>query len=223
MTIRIVLVDDQEIIRSGLRLLLQSEADMEIVGEAGDGPNAFALCRQAGPDVVVLHSEMSGLDGPQLTRAIKQQSPASAILVLSAHEDMLHFLELVKAGASGYLPAHVASAGLVNAIRAVNSGLVCVHPATLQALLANHRLGHQVLPLSSSHDGLTLSEQQVLDMMGQGALSQDIANKLGVTVRTVARYRVNLMNKLNLHRRADLVRYAVDRHSVDQGTPLVGE
>ncbi len=223
MTIRIVLVDDQEIVRSGLRLILQSEADMEIVGEAGDGPEALALCRRAEPAVVVLHIERSGLDGPQLIRAIKQQSPASAILALSAHEDIPHFIGLINAGASGYLPEHVASAGLVNAIRAVNSGQVCVHPAVLQELLASHRLNHQGQPQPSSHNALTPSERQVLDMMGQGALSQDIANKLGVTVRTVARYRVNLMNKLNLCRRADLVRYAADRHSVDQGTPLVGE
>ena len=223
MTIKIVLVDDQEIVRSGLHLLLQSEADMEIVGEAGDGPEALALCRRTEPDVVVLHIEMSGLDGPQIAHAIKQQSPSSAILALSVHEDTSHFLELVSAGVSGYLPSHVAPTGLVNAIRTVNSGQVCVHPAILQALLASHRLRRQGQPRLSSHDSLTPSEQQVLDMIGQGALSRDIAKKLGVTVRTVARYRVNLMNKLNLHRRADLVRYAADRHLVDQGTPFVGE
>jgi len=83
-TIKIVLVDDQEIVRSGLRLLLQSEADMEIVGEAGDGPGALALCHQAEPDVVVLHIEMPGLDGPQITRAIKQQDPSSAIFALGS-------------------------------------------------------------------------------------------------------------------------------------------
>jgi len=222
-TIKLVLVDDQEIVRSGLRLLLQSEADMEIVGEAGDEPEAIALCRRAGPDVVVLHIEMSGLDGPQITRAVKQQSPSSAILALSAYEDTPHFLELVNAGASGYLPAHVAPAGLVNAIRAVNSGQVCVHPAILQALLESHRLRRQEQPQPSSQGDLTSSEQQVLDMIGQGALSRDIAKKLGVNVRTVARYRANLMNKLDLHRRADLVRYAADRHSVDQDTLFVGE
>jgi len=222
-TIKIVLVDDQEIVRSGLHLLLQSEADMEIVGEAGDGPEALALCRRTEPDVVVLHIEMSGLDGPQIAHAIKQQSPSSAILALSVHEDTSHFLELVSAGVSGYLPSHVAPTGLVNAIRTVNSGQVCVHPAILQALLASHRLRRLGQPRLSSHDSLTPSEQQVLDMIGQGALSRDIAKKLGVTVRTVARYRVNLMNKLNLHRRADLVRYAADRHLVDQGTPFVGE
>ena len=223
MTIKIVLVDDQEIVRSGLRLLLQSEADMEIVGEAGDELEALALCYRDAPDVVVLHIEMPGLDGPQITRAIKQQSPAPAILALSVHEDSTHFLELVNAGASGYLPAHVAPAGLVNAIRAVNSGQICIHPAILQPLLASHRLRHQGQPQSSSHDGLTPSEQQVLDMIGQGALSRDIAKKLGVTVRTVARYRVNLMNKLNLRRRADLVRYAAGRRSADPDTLSAGE
>ena len=185
MTIKIVLVDDQEIVRSGLRLLLQSETDMEIVGEAGDGPEALALCHRVEPDVVVLHIEMLGLDGPQITRAIKQQSPSSAILALSVHEDTPHFLELVNAGASGDLPSHVAPAGLVNAIRAVSSGQVCVHPTILQALLASHRLRRQGQPQPSSHDSLTPSEQQVLDMIGQGALSRDIANKLGVTVRTL--------------------------------------
>jgi DNA-binding NarL/FixJ family response regulator len=222
-TIKIVLVDDQEIVRSGLRLLLQSEADMEIVGEAGDEPGALALCHQAEPDVVVLHIEMPGLDGTQITRAIKQQYPSSAILALSVHEDTPHFLELVNAGASGYLPAHVAPTGLVNAIRAVNSGQVCVHPAILQALLESQRLRRQGQPQHSNHDSLTPSEQQVLDMIGQGTLNQDIAKKLGVNVRTVARYRANMMSKLNLHSRADLVRYAVDSHSIDKGTPLAIE
>jgi two-component system, NarL family, response regulator NreC len=219
-TIKIVLVDDQEIVRSGLRLLLQSETDMEIVGEAGDEPKALALCHQAGPDVVVLHIEMSGLDGPQITRAIKQQCPSSAILALSVYEDIPHFLELVNAGASGYLPAHVAPSGLVNAIRAVNSGQVCVHPAILQALLESHRQRRQGQPQHSNHDSLTQSEQQVLEMMGQGARNQDIAERLGVHVRTVARYRANMMSKLNLQSRADLVRYAVDRSAVGSGTPI---
>ena len=219
MTIKIVLVDDQEIVRSGLRLLLQSEADMEIVGEAGDEPEARALCRRAEPDVVVLHIEMSGLDGPQITRAIKQYNPSSAVLALSVHEDTPHFLELVNAGASGYLPVRVAPTDLVNAIRAVNSGQVCVHPSIAQALLESYRRRHQGQPQRSNHDSLTPSEQQVLDMLGKGALNQDIAKKLGVHVRTVARYRANIMGKLNLHRRADLMRYAVDRYSIDLGAP----
>ncbi len=223
MTIKIVLVDDQEIVRSGLHLLLQSEADMEIVGEARDGPEALVLCRQTEPDVVVLHIEMPGLDGPQITRAIKQHSASSAILALSVHEDTPHFLELVNAGASGYLPARVAPADLVNAIRAVHSGQVCIHPAIAQALLASYRQRSQGQPQNLDHSSLTPSEQQVLEMMGYGARNQDIAERLGVHVRTVARYRVNIMSKLNLCSRADLVRYAVDRHSVDRRTPFASE
>ena len=223
MTIKIVLVDDQEIVRSGLRLLLQSEADMEIVGEARDGPQAFVLCRQTKPDVVVLHIEMPGLDGPQITRAIKQHSASSAILALSVHEDTPHFLELVNAGASGYLPARVAPADLVNAIRAVRSGQVCVHPAIAQALLASYRQRSQGQPQNLDHGSLTSSEQQVLEMMGYGARNQDIAERLGVHVRTVARYRVNIMSKLNLRSRADLVRYAVDRSAIGPGAPSAVE
>ena len=223
MTIKIVLVDDQEIVRSGLRLLLQSEADMEIVGEARDGPQAFVVCRQTEPDVVVLHIEMPGLDGPQITRAIKQHSASSAILALSVHEDTPHFLELVNAGASGYLPARVAPADLVNAIRAVHSGQVCVHPAIAQALLASYRQRSQGQPQNLDHGSLTSSEQQVLEMMGHGARNQDIAERLGVHVRTVARYRVNIMSKLNLRSRADLVRYAVDRSAIGPGAPSAVE
>jgi two-component system response regulator NreC len=211
MMIRIFLVDDQEIVRAGLRFLLQSQTDMDIVGEAGDGAEALALCRQVSPHVVITTIELPGLNGFEFARQLKAQNPAVAVLTLTLHEDPQHFFEMISAGASGYLPKRTATADLVTAIRTVHAGQMYIHPSIAQALAS----GYHQRPYTSHErprpGDLEPHEQLVLVMMAQGAQNKEIALRLGVNVRTVARYRANIENKLNLHSRADLVRYAVDK------------
>jgi len=176
MTIRIVLVDDQEIVRAGLRLLLQSQTDMGIVGEA-----------------------------------------------LTLHEDAQHFFEMASAGASGYIPKRAATTDLVTAVRTVHAGQMYVHPSIAQTLVEGYRQRTHGHPEPSHPGDLEPHEQQVLEMIVQGAQNKKIALRLGVNVRTVARYRVNIQNKLNLHSRAELVRYAVDKGLVNtEGQGAVG-
>ena len=222
MMIRIVLVDDQEIVRAGMRLLLQSQSDMEIVGEASQDNEALALCRQVVPHVIITAIELPGQAGLEFTRKLKMQNPAASILALILHEDVQHFLDLVGAGASGYIPKRAAATDLVAAIRTVHAGRVYVHPSVAQSLaggLSRHVRGNH----DKLHSGdLEPHELQVLEMIAQGARNKEIAVRLGVHVRTVARYRASIQHKLNLHSRADLVRYAVDKGlvSLDRRTTL---
>ena len=223
MTIRIVLVDDHEIVRAGLRMLLQSQTDIEIVGEAENGQQALELCRQAHPDVVVMDITMPGPSGLEVTRQLKQQHPDIAVLALTIHEGEQYFFEMLNAGASGYVPKRAAPTDLVNAIRAVHSGEVYLHPSVAKSLVNDYLQRVQMGWERASYDGLTEREQQVLKMIAEGQMNKEIAEKLSISVRTVERHRENIMSKLNLHTRAELVRYAVDKGLIDLGSKPVAE
>jgi len=215
MSIKIVLVDDHEIVRAGLRLLIQAQGDMEIVGEAENGQQAIELCPKASPDVVVMDITMPGLSGLEVTRQIKQQYPDINVLALTIHEGEQYFFEMLNAGASGYVPKRAAPTDLVAAIRAVYSGEVYLHPSVAKTLVNDYIQRVQMGWERASYDGLTEREQQVLKMIAEGLMNKEIAEKLSISVRTVERHRENIMSKLNLHTRAELVRYASDKGLID--------
>ena len=215
MTIKIVLVDDHEIVRAGLRMLLSSHTDIEIIGEAENGQQALQLCQKNPPDVVIMDITMPGLSGLEVTRQIKQQCPNTAELALTIHEGEQYFFEMLNAGASGHVPKRAAPTDLVNAIRAVYSGEVYLHPSVAKALVNDYIQRVQMGWERASYDGLTDREQQVLKMIAEGLMNKEIAEKLSISVRTVERHRENIMAKLNLHTRAELVRYAVDKGLID--------
>jgi len=223
MSIKIVLVDDHEIVRAGLRLLIQAQGDMEIVGEAENGQQAIELCPKASPDVVVMDITMPGLSGLEVTRQIKQQYPDINVLALTIHEGEQYFFEMLNAGASGYVPKRAAPTDLVAAIRAVYSGEVYLHPSVAKTLVNDYIQRVQMGWERASYDGLTDREQQVLKMIAEGLMNKEIAEKLSISVRTVERHRENIMSKLNLHTRAELVRYAVDKGLIDLGSKPVTE
>jgi two-component system response regulator NreC len=163
------------------------------------------------PHVVITTIELPGLDGLEFTRKLKMQNPAAVVLVLTLHEDAQHFFEMISAGASSYIPKRAATSDLVTAIRTVHAGQMYVHPSIAQALAEGHRQrtyrGHGKLHSSD----LEPHELQVLEMIARGIQNKEIALRLGVNVRTVARYRASIQSKLNLRSRADLVRYAIDK------------
>jgi two-component system response regulator NreC len=218
MKIRIVLVDDHEIVRAGLRMLIQAQEDMEIVGEAENGQQALDLCSKQPPDVVIMDITMPGLSGLEVTRQLKQQCPNTNVLALTIHEGEQYFFEMLNAGASGYVPKRAAPTDLVAAIRAVYSGEVYLHPSVAKALVNDYLQRVQLGWERASYDGLTTREQEVLKMIAEGQMNKEIAEKLSISVRTVERHRENIMSKLNLHSRAELVRYAVDKGLIDLGT-----
>ena len=215
MTIKIILVDDHEIVRAGLRMLLQSQEDIEIVGEADNGLQAMEICNQKRPDVVIMDITMPGMSGLEVTRQIKQQCPSTAVLALTIHEGEQYFFEMLNAGASGYVPKRAAPTDLVTAIRAVNAGEVYLHPSVAKALVGDYLQRVQMGWERASYDGLTSREQEALKRIAQGLMNKEIAEKLSISVRTVERHRENIMAKLNLHTRAELVRYAVDKGLID--------
>jgi DNA-binding NarL/FixJ family response regulator len=218
MTIKIALVDDQQIVRTGLRLLLQAQPDMDVIGEASDTAEALALCRQARPDVVVVGLD---LDDLQATQAIKRENACTLIVVLSIREDGQHFIEMVQAGASAYLPKRAAITQLVNAIHAVCAGQIVMHPAIASTLIENHRQPAAARRERSRSSDLTPQESRLLELFAEGEGNKNIAQRMGVSLRTVARYQATLLRKLGLHSRTELVRYAVSAKWNDPGRQSV--
>jgi two-component system response regulator NreC len=208
MTIRILLVDDHAIVRSGLKMLLASEAELEIVGEAGTAQEAIAQVEALQPDLVLMDIGLPDSSGIEATRAIKQRWPNVAVLALTIYEDEEYFFPMLQAGANGYVPKRAAPEELITAIHNAAAGEVYLYP-TLARLLVRDYLagsrGHESTPLGD----LTEREQEVLAYLGEGASNAAIAEALFISPKTVARHRENIMRKLNLHSRSDLVKYAI--------------
>ncbi len=210
MTIRLLLVDDHRVVRSGLRMLLEGEPDVEIVGEAGTAREALEAVAALRPDVILMDIGLPDLSGIDATREIKKRHPAIAIVALTIHEDEEYFFKMLEAGANGYVPKKAAPAELITAIRAAANNEVYLYPS-LAKLLVRDFLTHETQAKSepSTLDGLTAREQEVLAYLADGAGNDEIADVLKISPKTVARHRENIMDKLNLHTRTELVKYAI--------------
>ncbi len=211
MKIRLLLVDDHQIVRAGLRMLFQAEADMEIVGEADSGEAALLAVAALQPQVVIMDVAMPGMNGIEATRRIREISPETAVLALTMHEDEQYFFEMLHAGAAGYIPKRAAPDDLVSAIRVVHQGNVFLY-ASLARFLMKDALDQSV----EGHNGephlletLTPREREVLTAIAEGHTNRAIADLLAISPKTVDRHRENILAKLNLHNRAELVRYAI--------------
>ena len=213
--IRLLLVDDHEVVRTGLRMLLESQKDMKIVGEASNGAEAIDLCHRMRPDVVVMDLTLPDTSGIEITRLIKQTLPEVNVVALTIHEAQEYFFEMLKAGASGYVPKRAAPEELVSAIRAAYGNEVYIYP-TLAKVLVNDYLGRSgetaegVLP-----EDLSPREEEVLDLLVKGLTNDEIATSLMISRHTVARHRENIMRKLNLHNRSELVKYAIRKGLIE--------
>ncbi len=208
--IRLLLVDDHEIVRAGLRMLFQAEADMEIVGEVGSGEEALRAVRELKPDVVLMDVVMAGMSGIEATRRIKEANSDVAVLALTMHEDEQYFFEMLSAGASGYVPKRAAPDDLVSAIRVVNQGNVFLYP-TLAKLLVKDFLHRAESGVTPPAEELTGREREVLTCIADGLTNREIAETLVISAKTVDRHRENIMRKLNLHNRVELVKYAIEK------------
>jgi DNA-binding NarL/FixJ family response regulator len=211
--INLLLVDDHAVLRSGLRMLLQAEPDLAIVGEAETGAQGVAKAQELRPDIVLMDISMPDMNGIEATRAIKSVCPTASVLALTMHEDKTYFFEMLNAGASGYVPKRAAPDDLVSAIRTVFAGEVFLYPSLATALVQDY-LGKHDPPGQDANppgDLLTKREHQVLTLVAEGMHNREIAEKLGIRVKTVSRHRENIMGKLNLHDRVDLVKYAIEK------------
>jgi two-component system response regulator NreC len=209
MPIRLLLVDDHAVVRTGLRMLLESESDLQIVGEAGSAAEALQAVERLQPDVVLLDIGLPDLSGIEVARQVKQRSPAAAVVALTIHEDEEYFFKMLDAGASGYVPKRAAPEELIQAIQAAAAGEVYLYPSLAKLLVKDYLSGDNIDRGREALDGLTAREQEVLTLLADGMSNAEIAGQLTISPKTVARHRENIMRKLNLHSRAELVKYAI--------------
>jgi two-component system response regulator NreC len=209
MKIRLLIVDDHAIVRSGLRMLLENESDVEIVGEEGTAKKAVDAVRKLDPDVILMDIGLPDKSGIEATKEIKKYAPETAIVALTIHEDEEYFFKMLEAGASGYVPKRAAPEELLTAIRAAAGGEVFLYPSLAKLLVKDYLAQDQQERGSRTLNGLTPREQEVLAHLADGATNREIGDTLGISPKTVARHRENIMRKLNLHSRTELVKYAI--------------
>lgn len=215
MKIRILIVDDHIIFRTGLSSLIGREPEMEVVGEASDGLAAVGVAAELAPDIVLMDVSLPGLGGVDATRRIKEIRPETKVLILTVHEDEGLLLEAIRAGASGYVVKNAAESDLHNAIRTVCQGDMYIHATMTPALVKN--LSPKPVPQRRSLDLLTPREVDVLRLLVRGNTNRQIAGKLSLSQRTVEGYRATLISKLNLKSRVDLINFAEEHGLLDNG------
>jgi DNA-binding NarL/FixJ family response regulator len=231
-TIRVLLADDHDILRQGLKLLLGLQPDMRVVGEARTGLEALELTRELAPDVVVMDISMAEMDGMEACRQIRSQLPETQVLILTMHESEDYFLQALRAGAAGYLVKKAAPTDLLMAIRAVASGGVFLYPGLARALVRiytadaapaaaqqQEQRPSQATELPGlARKVLTPREIEVLTLVAAGHTNQEIADQLVLSIKTVQAHRASVMEKLALHDITHLVRFAI-RHGLIPAEP----
>jgi two-component system response regulator NreC len=208
--IKIILADDHQIVRHGLRSLLSAEPDMEVVGEADNGRAVVKLVQEKLPQIVIMDISMPDLNGIEATRQILNETPGIKIIALSMHSDSLFVLNMFKAGASGYLLKDCALEELVKAVRTVLNRKIYLSPGISDIVIKDFVIGFSPSESSSSaYSILTPREREVLQLMAEGKTTNQIAESLFVSVKTVEAHRKQMMNKLDIHSVAELTKYAI--------------
>jgi two-component system, NarL family, response regulator NreC len=209
--IRILLADDHQLMRSGVRLMLEREPDISVVGEASDGREAVSLVKTLKPEVVVMDIGMPNLNGIEAAHQMTQENPELAIVIVSMHSDESYVLRALKAGARGYLLKDSAEADLIKAVHVVYAGKSFFSPAVSKVLLDDYVRKLRRSGTEDAYDLLTPREREILQLIAEGKSNKDIANLWNVSVYTVESHRSNLMEKLNLRGLPELILYAVRR------------
>jgi len=209
MPVEILIVDDHAVVRAGIRMLIESDPQLLIVGECENGKEAVEQVNKLQPDVVLMDVTMPVMDGVEATRVIKKSKNPPPILALTIHEGPDYFFQMLQAGASGYVPKRAAPDDLLRAIHIVAGGNVFLEPQVAKELVSDYLSRVQQGSEKESYDGLTNREREVLTLIAEDETNQGIANLLGISVKTVERHRENMMSKLGLHSRTELVKYAI--------------
>ncbi len=219
--IRIMLVDDHEVVRFGLKSFLDTQDGLDVVAEAANGKEAIERALEIQPDVILMDITMPEMDGLEATKELKTQCPNCLVLALTVHEDKEYFIQMLAAGASGYITKQAASDELVMAIKTVAKGHVYLQPALARWLLKDYQRLNDQTPssqktstsptqsLSVGLDVLSQRELQVLELVADGHNNKYIGETLGLSPKTIARHRERIMNKLNMHSRTELVKFAI--------------
>ena len=204
--IRIVIADDHDLLREGIRALLAPTGDILVVGEAADGAAAVELCKKLDPDVVLMDIAMPGLGGLEATLELRRTCPRCRVLVLTQYGDREYVRRFLKAGVAGFVLKKVAASALVNAIRAVKRGGFVLDPSVAREAFDD---GGKPQQAHDPYEALTGREKQVLKLVADGRSNKEVASVLGISVKTAMSHREHMMDKLDLHNRTDLVRFAL--------------
>jgi DNA-binding NarL/FixJ family response regulator len=212
--IRVLLADDHRILRDGIRALFDDQADIEVIGEAEDGQTTVKLVAQLQPDVVVMDIAMPLLNGLEATRQIQRDHPQVKVLILTMHENEEYIRQVLAAGALGYVLKDAAARDLLGAIRAVYQGEAVLSPAITRLVIEDYLRWGDIRAEDTS-DGLTPREREVLQLIAEGYTNKEIAEILSLSVKTIQSHRTNLMSKLDLHDRGELIKYAIQKKIID--------
>jgi DNA-binding NarL/FixJ family response regulator len=211
---RVLLADDHTVVRSGLRMVLDAQGDIEVVAEAGDGAEAVKLALTSDVDLAILDVAMPRMTGLQAVAELHRRRPELRVLILSMYDDERYFFQALKAGASGYVLKSAANRDLVEAIRAAMRGEPFLYPAAVTALIRDYleraRIGETV-----PEDPLTPREQEVVKLIAEAHTSEEIADVLVISKKTVERHRANILEKLGMRNRVELTHYAIRRGLVE--------
>jgi two-component system response regulator NreC len=220
-TIKLLLVDDHDVVRTGLRSFLETQPGFEVIAEAKNGLQALEKAREAQPDIVLMDITMPDMDGMEATLQLKKMYPECQVLVLTVHADKQYFMKMLSVGASGYITKQAAADELVAAIKAVAAGHVYLQPTLARWLLEDYQqlVKGVTLPAPGGNNEmdkdvvgleiLSKRERQVLELIGEGLNNHDIGKRLGLSPKTIARHRERIMKKLNMHSRTELVKFAI--------------
>ncbi|HWX19487.1 MAG TPA: response regulator transcription factor [Candidatus Binatia bacterium] len=210
-SIKVLIAEDHDVVREGLKILISSDPGIQITGEARNGQTAVRLAKKLRPDVVLMDLAMPKGNGLEAARDICRLLPNSRVLVLSAYQDEDTVQRVVEAGASGYMTKHSAADELLTAIRQVGKGNSYYSPKIARRMKARHQLSLRARRNGSAPARLTPREQEVLTLIAQGQCSKEIAYNLELSIKTIEKHRQSVMDKLNIHEIAGLTRYATDR------------
>ena len=207
--IKVVVADDHAIVREGVRMILAREQDIEVVGEAGDGQQALDLVASLRPQVVIMDISMPGMGGIEATQRVRTKHPEVQVLALTMHEDETYVFQLLRAGAAGYVLKRAAAQDLVQAVRAAAKGEAFLYPSIARKVVEDYLRRVETGEERERYDGLTTREKEILTLIAQGLSNQQIAEKLYISIKTVQTHRAHILEKLGLHDRTELVRYAI--------------
>lgn len=208
-TLRILLADDHAVLRDGVRMVLESQTGFRVVGTADNGQDAVQLAEDLQPDIAVLDVAMPEMNGLEATRAIKERCSQTAVVILSMYDNEEYLREALRSGASAYVLKRAAAKELISAIQMVRQGQSYLDPALTRTLITDYV--RKVERGDEAPDSLTDRELEVLKLVAEGFTNRQIALELSISIKTVQTHRANLMDKLNLHDRTELVRYAIRR------------
>jgi two-component system response regulator NreC len=213
--IRVLICDDHTILREGIRLLLNSQYDMEVVGESGDGRDAVEKARTLKPDVILMDIAMPSLNGLEATKQIRRDDANARVLVLTMYESDEYVAQMLEAGAMGYVLKKVAGSELVYAIRAVSQGEAFLYPSITKRLVEDYLRRVETGQDRASLENLTDREREILQLIAEGHSSKQIGDLLNISLRTVQNHRAHLMQKLGIHDRGDLIKYAIQKGIIE--------